>query len=336
MAGIAAKLSALPKRALEAVLLRQAEERAKSYAPEQGAHVRSLWQGAVRRMRAARDLRDASNVAAAGTLYREAGVLAARAIVTAQDAGANAVDDAAAWNRVRELAELGNLPKTSIAAFADGEPLDEARDLAEAADPLLVDALPPAVARERLDRVDKALLLLLAGVEPRTTKELRRSRVLRIAALALVFVGVLVGLVAWIVAPANVALGKPTMASSYWAGSPTADALVNGSEDSPWGAATGTTEDPWFRIDLLAPHRIDRIVIVNRQDAYASSTTPIALELSEDGVSFQEVRRFTGPGESGQRFVYRGDGKNWRFVRVRHIGRRAFALSEIEVYGPER
>ncbi len=335
MAGIAAKVTALPKRAVEAVLLRQAEARAKSYAPEQGARIRSLWLGAIRRMRAARDLRDASNVAAAGTLYREAGVLAARAVVTAQDASAN-VDDVAAWKRVQELAEQGTLPTTSVAAFADGEPLDEARDLAEAADPLLVDALPPVLARERLDRIDRGLLLLLAGVEPRTPAQLRRARVLRIALLAVAAIGMLVGLVAWIVAPTNVARDKPTMASSYWPGSPTADALVNGSEESPWGAATGTENDAWFRIDLLKQHRIDRIVIVNRKDGFARFTTPFALELSEDGANFEEVQRFTGKAEAGQRFVYRGNGKNWRFIRVRHIGRKAFALSEIEVYGPAR
>ena len=150
MALVLQKLAALPKRALEAVVLKEAEARAKSYRPEQSEGVHQLWHAAVRRMRAARDLRNASNVAAAGTLYREAGVLTARAVALA---AGESFADAAAWPRVRELAEQGALPRTPPSAFADGEPLDEAQDLAEQTDALLLDAVPPVVARQRLDRI---------------------------------------------------------------------------------------------------------------------------------------------------------------------------------------
>ncbi|MCA9599057.1 MAG: discoidin domain-containing protein [Myxococcales bacterium] len=332
MALVLQKLAALPKRALEAVVLKEAEARAKSYRPEQSEGVHQLWHAAVRRMRAARDLRNASNVAAAGTLYREAGVLTARAVALA---AGESFADAAAWPRVRELAEQGALPRTPPSAFADGEPLDEAQDLAEQTDALLLDAVPPVVARQRLDRIDRALVLLLQGVEPRSPKQVRRSRILRIATLALLIIAAIVGLFAWLLAPKNVALGKPTLASSYWPGSATAEALVNGQDESPWGSATGQ-EDGWFRVDLLAPHRIDRVVVTNRKDNYAYTTTPLAVELSSDGESFQEVRRFTGRGGEGQRWVYRGDGQVARFVRVRNVAGHGIALCEIEVYGPAK
>ena len=77
-------------------------------------------------------------------------------------------------------------------------------------------------------------------------------------------------------------------------------------------------------------------LVTNCEVNYAYTTTPLAVELSSDGESFQEVRRFTGRGGEGQRWVYRGDGQVARFVRVRNVAGHGIALCEIEVYGPAK
>jgi hypothetical protein len=320
MPGLRQELVRLPRRALEIVLQRDAEQRARAYAPEQQERVRMLHAAAVRRIRAGRGLRDASDVVAAGAIYREAAQLAARSVVvTREPVIGDQLEPAAIWERLEVPAD----------AF------EHARQLATDTDLLTLDKMSPVRAREHLDRVDRALVQLLGLVEPRSARRIRISRLMRIALGALVLLTALVLLIYWIVSPRNVALGKPASASGYWPGSPPAGELVNGQRETPWGSASSKSADPWFEVDLVRPHAIRKIVIVNRNDGYASTTTPFVIELSDDGRQFRQLATFDGPARSGQRWQHRGGG-NARFVRVRHLGTAAFALSEIEVYGNAR
>lgn len=327
----------LPRKVGEGLLLRRAEARARTYAPEQSELVRRYHAAAARRLLAARDLRDSDGVPAAGTLYREAGTLAARAVLAGHAvAEVESLEPKAVWQSLRQLVTDGALAHVPASDFDPGGPLDQAAQLAESSDALELDDVAPITARDRLDAVDRALTLLLRDVEPRSVKQLARARVLRIAGLVLSVLALVGGGVAWALAPRNVARGKPVLAHSYWPGSPSADALVNGERESPWGSAASGVPDVWFRVDLQSPYRIDRVVVHNRKDQYAHTSTPLAVELSDDGENFTEVARFEGAAEEGQRWAYEGDGRTARYVRVKRIGGRGLALTEIEVFGQRR
>jgi hypothetical protein len=325
MGAFAERMSRLPKRALDLVLQRRAEARAKAYAPEQHERVRTLHRAALARIIAGRGLRDASDVVAAGTLYREAALLTARAVVAAHDPAPDTELDAKqAWERLDQITTEPREPDT---------PYARAKRLATDSDVLALDRMPPVRAREDLDQVDRALSRLLGEVEPRTVRRIKVSRVLRILTLAAVKITLLVLLIAWLVAPTNIAKGKPASAISYWPGSGPASELVNGNLESPWGSATGKANDPWFQIDLLDPYELRKVVVINRDDSFASSTVPLVIETSEDGATFSEIARFEGPAVARQRWVHKGGGRA-RHVRVRRVGAGlGFALSEIEVYG---
>jgi hypothetical protein len=320
MPGLRQGLARLPRRALEIVLQRDAEQRARAYAPEQQERLRMLHAAALRRIRAGRGLRDASDVVAAGAVYREAAQLAARSVVVAREPGVgDELEPAAIWARLDVPAD----------AF------EHARQLATDTDMLTLDKLSPVRAREHLDRVDRSLVQLLGLVEPRSVRRIRISRLSRIAIGGLLLLAGLILLTYWVASPRNVALGKPASASGYWPGSPPAGELVNGEHETPWGSASSKSPDPWFEVDLVGPHAIRKIVVVNRSDSYANTTTPFVIELSDDGQQFRQLAAFDGPARSGQRWQHRGGGEA-RFVRVRHVGTAAFALSEIEVYGNAR
>ncbi len=324
MAALLQQIRHVPARVLDVFLLRRAESRARAFSPAQQANVKRLHQAALVRLTSARRLRDASEIIAAGTLYREAALLAARAAVVAHDAEArDDLDAEQAFARLKELA-------------SETDPnLSEAQRLATDPNRLAIDELGAIEARERLERVDRALGGLLGTIEPRSVRRIRISRVLRLGAVALVALGAIVALILWLLAPKNVARGKPATAISYWPGSAPADALVNGKHESPWGSGTGLVANAWFQIDLLDSHEIERVVVVNRDDGYSYTSAPFVIETSEDGTTFTRIARFEAPATAGQRWVHTGGGSG-RYVRVRRDGGRGFALSEIEIYGKKR
>lgn len=328
MPALLERAARIPKRAVDVVLQRRAETRARAYTPEQRDRVRVLHQAAKRRIRAARELRDASDIVAAGTLYREAGVLAARACVVAQDPESDGELDAAeAWSRLDRI--TGGEPSAEGAAET---PYERARRLATDPDLLAIDKLAAVPAREHLEQIDRALAALLGSLEPRSVRRIRVSRVLRLALVALALLGALAAMIVWLLSPNNVARGKPASAVSYWPGSGPADELVDGQKESPWGSATGRSHDAWFQIDLLDTFEVRRVVVINRDDGFAHTTVPFVIELSEDGSSYSELSRVEGPAAPGQRWSRTGSGRG-RFVRVRQLSGTGFALSEIEVYG---
>ena len=340
-----AQLTRLPRRLVDAALLRQAEAVARSYQADQAKQIQSLTLAATRRLAAARELRRAEHAAAAGALYREGGIFAARATLAALTGFVDTEksDAGFAWQRLAVLAnehspDASTSPPRSAAPTLDelspDTSLGRLKALCEKPDSLSLDEMPPAEASTYLTQLDRGLSRLLRRTESRSVRRIRVTRVFRVAALVLgtlLLIGVFFW---WLLAPTNVANGKPTLASSYYAGSPGADALVNGDEEYPWGAATASSAGGWFRIDLLDNFQLHRIVVVNRQDRNAHHSSPVAIEISDDGVSFTEVARFSRRAEPGARWTFRLGGREARFVRVlRPGGSTAFALSEIEVYG---
>jgi hypothetical protein len=231
--------------------------------------------------------------------------------------------------RVRALQSSPHAETVDDAAFGRALELVEARDM------LVLDDLPPVQALAWLDAVHAVSLGLLRRVETRTPARLRRARVVRLLSLGLTVLALLGAGVFALTRPRNLALHMPASTSSYWRGSPPAAALVNGQIESPWGSAARGPE-AWFAVDLEGPHAIERVVVVNRSDGYARETPPFVLEFSEDGRHFREQARFTAQAAGGERWVFETGRQTSRYVRVRKLDARGFALSEIEVYGSPR
>src|SRR5688572_32412608 len=75
----------LKSRLRESFTLREAEQRAKVYTAEQQARLAFLHDAAVERLCAARDLRDATRIGAAGAVYRESLLILSRALLYARE-----------------------------------------------------------------------------------------------------------------------------------------------------------------------------------------------------------------------------------------------------------
>jgi hypothetical protein len=329
----------LTSRLSESFTLKEAEKRAKLYTAEQQARLAFLHEAAVERLRAARDLRDATRIGAAAAVYRESLLILSRALLYAWDPG-RAVDDLSPASAWQEL-ERRLLSPQPDAAFSDehgrrAQAFREAQALAVERDLLAFDRLAPVEALSRLDLVHETAIRLLEPIEPRSGEAIRRSRVARLSAAGAGTLAVLGLVVAWAVAPKNVAVGKPAHASEYFPGSASADTLVNGEVESPFGSATPRASGAWFSIDLLSEHAIGKVVIYNRSDPFGRETTPFIVELSGDGKSFREVARLADESVPGQRWSVELQGQVARYVRLIKPDTRGLALSEIEVYGSKR
>jgi hypothetical protein len=339
MLDLRSKAENLAGRLREFFTLREAERRAKAYTPEQRAQLARLHEAAVERLRAARDLRDATRIGAAGAIYRETLLVLPRAVLFASnpERPVESLDAAGAW---RELERTLLSPEPDPAFYDDKgqrvQAFREAQALALEQDPLVLDRLAPVDAISRLDLVHETAIRLLERIEPRSRQVIRLSRVARLAAAAASVLAVLVLMVVWAVRPKNVALGKPVTASSYFPGSPGADALVNGEIESPLASATARSALAWFSIDLLVDHAIGKVVIYNRSDQFGRETTPFSVELSADGKSFREAARLSEQSTPGQRWALELHGEVARYVRLRKLDESGLALSEIEVYGSKR
>ncbi len=328
--------SRFTRRLRESLTLREAEQRARVFTPEQSARLGQLYDAALERLRSARDLRDATRIGAASAIYREALLLGPRTLLFAWDPSrpVDSVGPDTAWQEL----EARLIAPQPDPRFVDRKgrrvrAFEDARALALQPDLLFLDRMRPVEALRQLDAAHDTLTRLLLTVEARSVRAIRRSRLLRFATLFLVLIGAVIGLVLWITSPDNVALHKPAQASSYWPGSPPADALVNGATESPWGSATQKGPDQWFQVDLLAEYRISRVVVFNRSDVSGRDSVPLAVEFSTDGKSFHEVGRFVGRATPAERWVLPGGGKPARYIRLKKLDLRGLALTEIEVYG---
>ncbi len=325
-----AKVGTLWDRIREVLLLRQAEERAGAFSNTTADELKRLNSGARSRWQVARALRDSGEAAASATLYREVVMHLVAALWVAEGTD---------FEEQSPLDALeARLQDTEFAGFSskdleDKAPLRRTLELAKSADTLHFDAMSAVDARLHLEAVDGALTRMARSIEPRSVSEIRRARWGRILALALGVIAVLAGGLYLLLAPKNVAFGKPIIADSYWPGSAPADALVNGSIEEPWGSATSQNGKAWFRIDLQAPMHVTGAKIVNRKDHYANVNQGVVVEISDDDHHFKEIASSERTKEPGEAWRFRKIDAKGRFVRIRRLkGRGGYALSEIEIY----
>jgi len=143
----------------------------------------------------------------------------------------------------------------------------------------------------------------------------------------------------------NIALGKPATQSSVspWSrgATPEEDAanVVSGIFAGSYNCHTAEEAQPWWRVDLLAPHLIRQIQIFNRVDAdtYRLRAGLFALESSLDGETWEILAQTGAPqdfgGVDGRPLIWSSEhGVYARHVRFRLRARGVLHLDAVEIY----
>jgi hypothetical protein len=182
--------------------------------------------------------------------------------------------------------------------------------------------------RAALMGLDGSACALGSLLYPATEAEVQRLRARRRIAVGsiLAIAALTTGL--WVVAPRNLARGKPVTASSIRFGTP--QALVNGAiEWGTFGLHTGGGR-AWATIDLEDFFSLSSAEIFGRGDGHVEAGLPLAVDLSDDGVTFRPAGSCTDIFTQATPCVVNLDHQRARFVRV---AASEIVLSEVEVFG---
>jgi hypothetical protein len=142
----------------------------------------------------------------------------------------------------------------------------------------------------------------------------------------------LVWLVLRVTAPKNLARDKPAVASSYMFNTVAAGA-VDGSKNGTYGYHSLIEDSPWLTIDLGRPHLIDRIKVFGRGDGYYDQSIPLALEVSDDGTTFQQIALRSDPFSEYDPWVVKPGAIVTRHLRLKTMRRSYLVIGEVEVNG---
>ena len=295
-------------RVRELVLLRRAEATARGYGAELAARVRALHGAGERRLLGARRLDSPLTRVAECVLLRDA----LRFYLRARCAAAGCEDPILPADR-------GALDASVVAALdAPDEHLDS---LDQDALTALRGALDAAVTQHR------------RGVEVRSLTHIRAARVGRVAGLAVLIVWLLVSLATRLFSPPNLARGKPVSASSRYPGTPDGTGLVDGDTGGTYAIHTNREAEAWVMVDLQGSHPIATVKVYNRGDGWFDEGLPLAVEFSDDGVTWQQVAVRTEHFDQSPPWRVDAAGRSARFVRLRVSGTGIVALGELEVFG---
>jgi hypothetical protein len=316
---VSSRTCSAPSWVRDSLLLERAERRVRSLGPTRQALVRKYFDAALRRSVVADDLTDDSGVAAALVLYCNAAPLITAAVVTSFDPEApqDGAPPEALWDALAALAKAGRLPPLP-------PELEEARRILTPAGRLAYDEVSPDELRRQHAVVKDALRWLRDQVEPRTLREIRVSRGVRLV----LFVRAVSGLFA----PPNIALHKKvTISQRLPISVAPADnsGLVNGEIESSYGIHTAVGA-AWVMIDLGQVFPIADVVVHNRADGWYDEGLPFMLELSEDGTHFTELERRTQHFSASDPWVAEAHGRRARYVRIRSD--HYVTLTEVEVH----
>lgn len=141
----------------------------------------------------------------------------------------------------------------------------------------------------------------------------------------------------------NVALNKKASQSSLSAYSKIDDAsgAITGAKTGHFGFHTEIEDDPWWQLDLLAPHRLEYGLIYNRMDGASVRADSLKMFISTDGKLWKLVYNHAGNKTFGGLSFHDGEppllielnGAEARFVKLRLVGKTALHLDEVEIYG---
>jgi len=322
----------------EFFLLEKAQREASSRSADQESRIRDFVTAADARLTAAESLTGGDQVPAALTLYRDGIIFTIRALLESHRRDSSEQTAEGAFRGLAALIEAGGV-QSPPAGFVG------ARALLTDSRPLAFDELPSGEAVAKRSEVESTALWLRGLVETRTVKQLQWSRALRIGTIALSLLAILVFGAGRLVAPKNIAIGRPAQLSSRRpqcppaageAGLPPAG-LVDGTVSAAYDICTAREVHPWAMVDLEQTRRISKVVVYSRGDCcWGLQDLPTVLELSEDGTDFREVARRTTAYTASDPWVVHVDKQSARFVKLRVDSNdlRELVLTELEVYTP--
>lgn len=126
----------------------------------------------------------------------------------------------------------------------------------------------------------------------------------------------------------NLALGRPTTASSTENGGTGAAQATDGSATTRWSSAF--SDPQWIQVDLGAPQPVDRVVIA-WQNSYA---TAYQVQLSGNGTDWSTVYSTTaGPGGT-ETLNVTGTGRYLRIYGTARHTQYGYSIWELQVFGP--
>ena len=328
MFSLMAAFSSLARRARDALLLESRAKLVAARSPTQRETIAGRHRAARKRVRSARELMGASSDAAAFGLYRDAATMFIGAMLLSKDAtfDVSALTGARAWYELESHTD--DLP------LAPPPPeLDAVREAMRSTNLLVVDDLEPAQLAALRVGAERVIFWLDRQVEPRSVRQLKWARALRVAMLFGTLVGVIVASVLLVRRPRNVALRKPVIVSSRFPDTTAPSALVDGERNGRYGVHTKSEDAPSVTIDLLGTYDIEEIRVFNRTDGWYDESLPLVLELGDEQGVYTRLARKADHFDVSTPWKVTSKGKKARTVRIRSDRRTHLCLGEVEVYG---
>jgi len=282
------------------------------------------WDIATRRLEAARVLREAGLSHDALILFREAGLLLARAAVVTTEATSAATNPTDETTAEKLMQVLEDERRPVPARFAS----DFSRFILT--DSTNLDRLSSSEAAVSAERVDSMTRWLADAIEPQSPRQRTATRNLRISIAVLTVLALPLAWEIWVLSPTNISFHKKVTASSQMPNTHPErvvdDELYGGRvfESAQEGA-------PWLSIDLG-----DRYFISDAEVFGFGDSLPLAFEVSDDGISYRYVASKADPYIGWLPWVVKPLQVDARFVRLRMLNPGSLALSEVIVYGRRR
>jgi hypothetical protein len=310
----------------EFFVLEQAQRQSSRLTESQRRSIRAYYDAALRRLSVAGDLRGPDQTYAALSLYRLAGLFLTFAFLISKE---DSIDIASLTpnSAVAKLERALEIEQRSAPAdFASVKPLLVASDL------LALDSLTKEEASRRAEELDTTTRWLSTLVDPRSPLRLKLTRAVRLAAATLGAATLTVWLAIRVFTPPNLALNKLARSSSTDFGTAPVGA-VDGEKNGRFGLHTHEEDRPWLIIDLGRSYRIGTVKVFGRGDCCYEQSIPLALEISDDGLSFRKLAERLEPfSESDPWVLVPGSPPAARFVRLQTQRHSELVVSEVEVY----
>jgi hypothetical protein len=284
---------------------------------------------AARRLSAAQELRGSGQVTAALVLYREAANLAVLAVLAFKGRGEEspALPLDAAVERLESAIRADGLELPAQLA--------RVRPMLASTDPFAVDRIPESDALAQTKVLDLVIDWLFRVVDTRSPAQLKAERAARVIAAFVATIGATSWLAVRFFSPPNIALHRPVRASGQAYGT-SPEGAVDGEKSAAYDFHSSEDDSPWLSIDLGQRYAINRVKIFGRTDCCFDQSVPLALEASDDGISFRKIAERTEPFSGPDPWVVRNAQAEARFLRLRVERRSYLVLSEVEVRGTKK
>ena len=311
----------------EFFLLERAQKQSEALGASQRETIRTYHEAASRRISVARDLRGPVQTPAALLLYQQGAFFYALAYLVNKDE--NLVPGSQTPEETFRKLDSA-IQENGLTAPKEFE---RARSMLVSTDHLQLDRVTAEEASRRVEDLDVAARWLGHLLDPRSPRELKAARVIRVLVGSVAALALLIHFGFRIFAPKNLALNKPAVASSYMF-STAASGAVDGSRSGQYGFHSQLESSPWLSIDLGRDFAITRIDVFGRTDGYYDQSVPLALEASADNTDYRQVALRSETFSDYDPWVIKpAPPLVTRYLRLHTMRPSYLVLGEVEVYG---